>query len=50
MATTAHVSLSHEETLPLRLDELQVSDRAKGTIRHYKSAMEGFLVWYEREE
>src|SRR5229473_6142954 len=50
MATTAPRSPSPEEILPLWLDELQASDRAKGTIRRYKSAVEGFLAWHEREE
>jgi site-specific recombinase XerD len=50
MATTALTSPSPEEVLPLWLDELQASDRAKGTIRRYKSAVEGFLAWYAREE
>ncbi len=30
--------------------ELQANDRASGTIRRYKSAVEGFLAWYSREE
>jgi site-specific recombinase XerD len=42
--------LSPKEVLPLWLDELQASDRAKGTIRRYKSAVEGFLSRYERCE
>jgi site-specific recombinase XerD len=50
MAITALTPPSPEEVLPLWLDELQASDRAKGTIRRYKSAVEGFLAWYEREE
>src|SRR5438445_13675930 len=50
MATTALTPPSPEEVLPLWLDELQASDRAKGTIRRYKSAVEGFLAWYVREE
>ena len=50
MVTTALTSPSPEEVLPLWLDELQASDRAKGTIRRYKSAVEGFLAWYERCE
>ena len=50
MATTALTSPSPEEIPPLWLDELQASDRAKGTIRRYKSAVEGFLAWYAREE
>ncbi len=50
MVTTALTSPSPEEVLPLWLNELQASDRAKGTIRRYKSAVEGFLAWYERCE
>jgi site-specific recombinase XerD len=50
MATTALTPPSPEEVLPLWLDELQASDRAKGTIRRYKSAVESFLAWYAREE
>ncbi len=38
---------SPEEVLPRWLDELQASDRANGTIRRYKSAVESFLSWYE---
>ena len=41
---------SPEEALPRWLEELQDSDRARGTIRRYKSAVEGFLAWYERCE
>ena len=50
MTTTALTPSSPEEVLPLWLDELQEADRAKGTIRRYKSAVEGFLAWYEHEE
>lgn len=50
MPTTASTSPSSEEVLPRWLEELQASDRVKGTIRRYKSAVEGFLVWYERCE
>ena len=35
---------------PRWLEELQANDRAKGTIHRYKSAVEGFLAWYSREE
>jgi hypothetical protein len=45
MATTMLTPPSPEEILPLWLDELQASDRAKGTIHRYKSAMESFLSW-----
>jgi site-specific recombinase XerD len=50
MTTTAITSPSPEEVLPRWLEELQASDRARGTIRRYKSAIEGFLAWYAREE
>src|SRR5260370_32509555 len=50
MAMAATTSPSPEEVLSRWLDELQASDRAKGTIRRYKSAVEGFLSWYAREE
>ncbi len=43
MATTAFTPPSPKEVLPRWLDELRASDRAKGTIRRYKSAVEGFL-------
>ena len=32
------------------LNDLQANDRASGTIRRYKSAIESFLSWYEQEE
>jgi site-specific recombinase XerD len=50
MITTTIISSSPEEILPRWLEELQAKDRAKGTIRRYKSAVEGFLAWYSREE
>src|SRR5215471_9571044 len=50
MATTALTPSMPSEVLPFWLDELQSSDHAKGTIRRYKSAVEGFLAWYIREE
>jgi site-specific recombinase XerD len=50
MATTAFTPPSPEEVLPRWLDELRASDRARGTVRRYKSAVEGFLKWYERSE
>jgi hypothetical protein len=49
-ANTALTPCTPSEILPLWLDELQVSDRAKDTIRRYKSAVEGFLACYERCE
>jgi site-specific recombinase XerD len=50
MTTMAITPLSPEEVLPRWLEELQASDRAKGTIRRYRSAVEGFLAWYEHCE
>jgi len=50
MTTTTIPSPSPEEVLPCWLNELQTNDRARGTIRRYKSAVEGFLAWYSREE
>src|SRR6266567_2359558 len=50
MATTTLTPPSPKEVLPRWLDELRASDRAKGTIRRYKSAVESFLAWYERCE
>ncbi len=50
MTTTAITPPSPEEVLPRWLEELQASDRARGTIRRYKSAVEGFLAWYFCEE
>src|SRR5690348_877554 len=50
MATTTIPSPSPEEVLPCWLEELHANDRARGTIRRYKSAVEGFLAWYERCE
>jgi site-specific recombinase XerD len=50
MTTTAIPAPSPEEILPCWLEELQANDRASGTIRRYKSAIEGFLTWYSREE
>jgi site-specific recombinase XerD len=47
---TAIPAPSPREVLPRWLEELQASDRARGTIRRYKSAVEGFLAWYERCE
>lgn len=50
MTTTVIPSASPREVLPRWLEELQASDRARGTIRRYKSAVEGFFAWYERCE
>jgi hypothetical protein len=50
MTTTALTPPTPSEVLPRWLNELQEADRATGTIRRYKSAVEGFLTWYERCE
>jgi site-specific recombinase XerD len=50
MTTTAIPTLSPQEVLPHWLEELQANDRASGTIRRYKSAVEGFFAWYSHEE
>jgi hypothetical protein len=39
-----------EQALQSFLESLQADDRAKGTIRCYKSATLGFLSWYRQEE
>jgi len=41
---------SPEETVRFWLEELRANDRAKGTTRRYKSAVESFLTWYASEE
>ncbi|BCL84699.1 tyrosine recombinase XerC [Ktedonobacteria bacterium brp13] len=50
MITPATIPPAPESVLQRWLEELQANDRARGTIRRYKSAVEGFLVWYNREE
>ncbi len=40
----ATLSPSPEEVFPCWLEELRASDCARGTIRRYKSAVEGFLA------
>jgi site-specific recombinase XerD len=50
MTTTAIISPDPELALQCWLEDLQANDRAKGTIRRYKSAVQGFLVWYSQEE
>jgi hypothetical protein len=37
---------SPNDLLSVWLQELQAKDRAKGTIRRYKSAIESFFAWY----
>ncbi len=44
------VGNSPDELLNIWLQELQANDRAKGTIRRYKSAIESFFVWYDQQE
>src|SRR5512135_262551 len=39
-----------DQLLNTWLQELQANDRAAGTIRRYKSAVESFLAWYEQQE
>lgn len=41
---------SPEAVFSLWLEELQADDRARGTIRRYKSAVGGFLLWYREVE
>lgn len=41
---------SPDQLLNPWLQDLQTNDRAKGTIRRYKSAIESFLAWYEQQE
>ena len=36
--------------LDVWLAELRTNDRAPGTVRRYKSAIESFLAWYDQEE
>lgn len=50
MTITAITPPSPEDVLPRWLEELQASDRVRGTIRRYRSAIEGFFAWYSREE
>src|SRR6476646_5176376 len=50
MTVTVLIPPAPERALHRWLEELQANDRAKGTIRRYKSAVEGFLIWYSREE
>lgn len=50
MMTTALTPPDPEQALQGFLDDLHADDRAKGTIRRYRSAVEGFLSWYCQEE
>lgn len=44
MTTTVITPPFAEEVLPRWLEELRASDRARGTIRRYKNAVDGFLA------
>jgi site-specific recombinase XerD len=39
-----------EKLIQLWLQDHQANDHASGTIRRYKSVIESFLAWYDREE
>jgi site-specific recombinase XerD len=43
-------SLTIDALLALWLVDLRANDLAPGTVRRYKSAIESFFAWYEREE
>lgn len=42
--------MTHQASNKHTLSFLLASDRANNTIRRYRSAVEGFLAWYFREE
>ncbi len=50
MTDTVMTIPTPEELLNKWLQDLQANDRARGTIRRYKSAVESFLSWYEQQE
>lgn len=50
MTTATIMPPAPEIALQFWLADLQANDHAKGTIRRYKSAVEGFLVWYQKKE
>jgi hypothetical protein len=50
MSEVATSSSTVKELLCQWLGELQDQDRAAGTIRRYKRAIESFLAWDEREK
>jgi site-specific recombinase XerD len=50
MTATGTIPPDPELALQCWLEDLQANDRATGTIRRYKSAVQGFLAWYRREE
>lgn len=43
-------SLTIDALLELWLADLRANDLAPGTVRRYKSAVESFLAWYDKEE
>lgn len=43
-------SLTIDALLELWLADLRANDIATGTVRQYKSAIESFLAWYDKEE
>jgi integrase/recombinase XerC len=43
-------SLTIDALLELWLADLRANDLAPGTVRRYKSAIESFLAWYDKEE
>ncbi len=50
MTTVVSNMSSPHELRDSWLQDLQANDRASGTIRRYKSAIENFLSWYGEEE
>src|SRR6266704_7141771 len=50
MSATATITPTPDELLQHWLSDLQANDHAPGTVRRYKSAIEGFLSWYEQQE
>src|SRR5260221_2265937 len=43
-------SLTIDALLELWLADLRANDLSPGTVRRYKSAIESFLAWYDKEE
>ncbi len=39
-----------DAVLELWLAELRANDLAPGTVRRYRSAIQSFLAWYDKEE
>jgi cytochrome c biogenesis protein ResB len=50
LSFTSPVFPTPEAVFSLWIDELHAADRASGTIRRYKSAIESFLRWYREAE